>query len=233
MNKTVVRKRMHYLLVVVMTMQLLLCLVSWIMGIYVDGVKGLLTSQGIRWFVSSTMTNFHSVPFAEIICGLMVFSALRESGLFKFRFRKMSLKQRRAMLTTVVFASSFVCLFLILLLFPHSVLLSALGTLSESPFAKGAYGIVLTFLLMIANVYGYTSGRFVSLHDFVHAHVFIFRNVSSYFILLFLSSLFINSIDYTDMLTFAGNESSLLFLVRLVFYYLPLPLYVFFQKSEE
>lgn len=204
----------------------LLWLVSWLMGIYIDGVESVLTSNGIRWLVGNLMENFKSMPLAEIICGLMGVSVLRESGIVKLFDGHISLKQKRAIQITAVFIAVFALLFSLLLLLPDAILLSAFGGLDNSPLMKGLYGIVMLFVLLIGNIYGYTSGRFVNLHDFVQAHVSIFHTVSSYFIILFLGCQFVSCLDFSNIFVIVGNEDLIISISQIVLYYIPLILYV-------
>ncbi len=204
----------------------LLWLVSWLMGIYIDGVESVLTSNGIRWLVGNLMENFKSMPLAEIICGLMGVSVLRESGIVKLFDGHISLKQKRAIQITAVFIAVFALLFSLLLLLPDAILLSAFGGLANSPLMKGLFGIVMLFVLLTGNIYGYTAGRFVNLNDFVQAHVSIFHTVSSYFIILFLGCQFVSCLDFSNIFVIVGNEDLIISISQIVLYYIPLILYV-------
>ena len=200
---------------------------SWVISIYVDGVEGLLTPHGIRWMCSSIVSNFTSVPLAQIILGLMALSVLRESGIFLTLRGHVSLKQKRALQITGVFVLIILCLFSLLLLLPNAVLLSAFGTYSHSAFSKGMYGLMACLAIFVGNVYGYTSGKLVSTLDFLRAHTAIFSTVANCFIFLFLASQFVGCLHFTGILTLLGDSDGIgLFVLKILLYGVPLLLYV-------
>ena len=204
----------------------LLLFVSWVLSIYVDGVQGLLTTRGIRWMCSNIVLNFSTVPIASILLGLMAVSVLRASGILKAFRSHVSLKQRRALQITGVSVIVVLCLFSLLLLLPDAVLLSAFGTIRHSAFSKGLFGLLACLAIFIGNVYGYTSGRFTTVRDFIQAHASIFSSVANYFVMLFLASQLVNSLDYTGILPLLGDDGTALFLIRGLLYDGPLLLYV-------
>lgn len=204
----------------------LLLFVSWVLSIYVDGVQGLLTTRGIRWMCSNIVPNFSTVPIASILLGLMAVSVLRASGILKAFRSHVSLKQRRALQITGVSVIVVLCLFSLLLLLPDAVLLSAFGTIRHSAFSKGLFGLLACLAIFIGNVYGYTSGRFTTVRDFIQAHASIFSSVANYFVMLFLASQLVNCLDYTGILPLLGDDGTALFLIRGLLYDGPLLLYV-------
>lgn len=200
--------------------------VSWGMDIYFDGIEGLLSARGIRWLCSYILPNFAAVPLAVIILLLMAFSVVRESGLFQVFRRHVSLKQKRALQITGLASLVVVCLFSLLLILPDAVLLSAFGTIRQSAFSKGLPGLLLCMVIFVGNVYGYTAGRFVTMRDFVRAHVSVFSSVADYFVYLFLASQFIGCLQFTGILTLLGDDAFLLSVLRGLFYDIPLCCYI-------
>ncbi|MBR1667872.1 MAG: AbgT family transporter [Bacteroidaceae bacterium] len=205
---------------------ILLLFVSWVLGIYVDGVSGLLTARGIRWLCINIVPNFASVHLAKMLLGLMAISVLRESGIISTYRRHVSLKQKRALQITGVSFLLIVCLFSLLLFLPNAPLLSAFGTFQGSALSKGFYGIFMCLAIFIGNVYGYTSGRFLTMRDFVHAHVSIFSTVANYFVILFLASQLVGCLDYTGILPLLGADATVLYILRGILYNVPLLLYI-------
>lgn len=199
---------------------------SWVASIYVDGVEGLLTARGIRWMCSSFVSNFAAVHLAEMLLGLMAISVLRESGIIRTIRGHVSLKQKRALQITGVAVLLVLGLFSLLLLLPKAVLLSAFGTFRHSAFSKGFYGLLMCLLIFVGNVYGYTVGRFLSLRDFVHAHVAIFSSVASYFVILLFASQLVGCIEFTGILPLLGDDGTALFWLRGILYNVPLLLYI-------
>lgn len=208
------------------TALVLLLFVSWMLSIYVDGVEGLLTPRGIRWMCSNIVANFASVHLAKMLLGLMAISVLRESGIFLAFRGHVSLKQKRALQITGIAVMVIVGLFSLLLFLPKAILLSAFGTIRHSAFTKGLYGLLMCLGIFIGNIYGYTSGKFVSMRDFIQAHVAIFPIVSNYFVVLFLASQLVGCIEFTGVLSLLGNQEQILYLLRGLLYNLPLLLYI-------
>ncbi|MBQ6965805.1 MAG: AbgT family transporter [Bacteroidaceae bacterium] len=205
---------------------IILLFTSWVMSIYVDGVEGLLTARGIRWMCSNIVPNFAAVSLAKRLMELMALSVLLESGIFQAAHGHISLKQKRAFQITGISTLVIVGLFSLLLLLPNALLLSAFGTFRHSAFSKGLYGLLLCLAIFIGNVYGYTSGRFVKFHDFIHAHVSLFSRIGSYFVLLFMASQFVGCLEFTGMLDLMGGHETLLFVLKGVLYNIPLLLYL-------
>lgn len=204
----------------------LLFVVSWVLSVYVDGVEGLLTPRGIRWMCSHLLANFATLPLASILMGLMALSVLRESGLSQVFRRHLSLKQRRALQITGLTLLVVLGLFSLLLLLPRAILLSAFGTLAHSAFSTGSFGLLFCLLMLMGNVYGYTSGRFVTLQDFLHAHVALLAAVAPSFVFLFLGSQLVECLQFTGLLPLLGDEGLQLFVLKALFCYVPLLLYV-------
>jgi p-aminobenzoyl-glutamate transporter AbgT len=69
-------------------------------------------------------------------------------------------------------------------------------------------------------------GRFVSMHDFVQAHVAIFSTVAGYFVIVFLASQFISCLEFTGILTLLGDDGTVLHILRVFLYDFPLVLYI-------
>lgn len=225
-SKPLIRRVLQCYFVSIVALLVVLMFVSWVMSIYIDGVEGLLTSRGIRWMCSNIIANFASVPLAEILLGLMAIGVLHESGLIHAFRGHTSLKQKRALEITGISFVVIVCLFSLLLLLPHAVLLSAFGTFSHSPFSKGAYGLAACVVIFIGNIYGYTSGKFVTLHDFLAAHTRLLSSVANYFVLLFLSSQFVCCLQFTGILELIGDNTLLSTVIGNILYYFPLFLYL-------
>ena len=204
----------------------LLLFVSWVLSIYVDGVSGLLTARGIRWLCISIVPNFASVHLAKILLGLMAISVLKESRIMSTCRGHVSLKQKRALQITGVAILLVGCLFSLLLFLPNAVLLSAFGTFHGSAFSKGLDGILMCLVIFVGNVYGYTSGRFITMRDFVQAHVSIFSTVANYFVILFFASQLVGCVDFTGILPLLGDDGTVFYWMQGVLYNVPLLLYI-------
>lgn len=194
---------------------------SWVGNVYEWGVNNLLCADGIRWAVANIIYNFTDSPIGEIILLLLGLSVLTESGFLTFWKSAKSIKQKRAMQITIV-AIVVYCLTIFCLLFTsHAVLLSAFGTLRESAFQQGAYGLLLLGIIIAGNLYGYFSGTFSSVKDSVLAHTSLILRISPYFVTAFVASEFVGSMYYV----FVIGDGMSNFIDFIVFY---VPLFLYF-----
>ena len=194
---------------------------SWVGNVYEWGVKNLLCADGIRWAVANIIYNFTDSPIGEIILLLLGLSVLTESGFLTFWKSAKSIKQKRAMQITIV-AIVVYCLTIFCLLFTsHAVLLSAFGTLRESAFQQGAYGLLLLGIIIAGNLYGYFSGTFSSVKDSISAHTSLILRISPYFVTAFVASEFVGSMYYV----FVIGDGMSNFIDFIVFY---VPLFLYF-----
>ena len=224
--KDYIQRILKYLFWGILISLVLLFFISWVLSIYVDGVQGLLTTRGIRWMCVNIVPNFSSVHIAKMMLGLMTVSVLRASGILRAFRSHISLKQRRALQITGVSVVVVLGLFSLLLLLPDPVLLSAFGTLHNSAFSKGLFGLLACLGIFIGNVYGYTSGRFTTMRDFMQAHASLFAAMPNYFVMLFLASQLVNCLDYTGILPFLGDDGTAFFLLKGLLYNCSLLLYI-------
>lgn len=207
-------------------MLFLLLFASWVASIYVEGVEGLLTPRGIRWMCVNIIPNFASVHLAKMLLGLMAISVLRESGIIATLRGHISMKQKRALQITGISVLIVLCLFSLLLFLPKAILLSAFGTFHNSAFSKGLDGLLMCLVILIGNVYGYTSGRFLTMRDFVHGHVSIFSTLANFFVILFFASQLIGCIEFTGILPLLGDDGTAVYWLRGLLYNIPLLLYI-------
>jgi p-aminobenzoyl-glutamate transporter AbgT len=194
---------------------------SWVGNVYEWGVNNLLCADGIRWAVANIIYNFTDSPIGEIILLLLGLSVLTESGFLTFWKSAKSIKQKRAMQISIV-AIGVYCVTIFCLLFTsHAVLLSAFGTLRESAFQQGAYGLLLLGIIIAGNLYGYFSGTFSSVKDSVLAHTSLILRISPYFVTAFVASEFVGSMYYV----FEIGDGMSNFIDFIVFY---VPLFLYF-----
>ena len=225
--KQFIKKVLHGYFVAIVTMLIALPFVSLVLSIYADGTEGLFTPRGIRWMCSNIVANFASLPLAHIVLAFMAVSVLRESGIFSTFGGHISMRQKRALQITGIAVLAVVVLFLLLLFMPDAVLLSAFGTIHNSALSKGCYGLLACLAILVGNVYGYTSGRFVAIRDHVQAHVSIFSSLGGCLLLLFLASQLVGCVEITGILAFLGDSGTMLVVLKALLYYLPLILYIF------
>lgn len=179
----------------------LFAIFSWVGNIYEIGVRNLFSDDGIRWVVINFIPNICNSPFAYVIVSLISLSVLKESRLRYSFSHKASLKQKRA-LSLAILVFMIACIISVFMLFmPNAVLLNSFGTISNSPFTRGLFGLICLVIIIISNVYGLTSGSFINLNDTLKAHTALLKQCQTYFITMIIVSELIGCIKYSDLLS--------------------------------
>ncbi len=169
---------------------------SWIGSIYGWDTRSLLSTDGIRWAVSSTMDNFAQAPVAHTLLATIALSLLTESGLLGALRSTHSLKQRRALQTAAILAAAFVLLLAALTLYPDALLLSAFGTYGGSPLQHGLHAILLLAAVVLSLTYGYMSGRLLTFADMARAAAHLPARIAAYWPTLFLAAQLVAALGY-------------------------------------
>ena len=213
---------------------LLVAFLSLIGGVYEWNVRSLVSSDGLRWSVSHIVSNIGMARLQYVVFALIGLGVFVESGLPAVVRGHRSLKQRRAFMLTLLVVIVYVLLVLGMILFRGGPLLSAVGTVAHSSFLKGLPEMAVLLMIIAGNVYGYTSGRFVSLADTIDAHVALLRSMAPYFLTLVIASELVGCIRYVCAVS---SEVSDIYMTvfEYVVYYLPLilHLFVFFRSGRN
>lgn len=233
---------MRYTPLILLLLIVLTAILSWLGSVYDWGLHSLLDAEGLRWMLTHVIDNVRQSPWVEIVMGLCALSVLAESGLPQvftphfWRRSQRSLKKMRALQVTTVCFAFLVLGVLYFALMPSSPLLSAFGRFSQSPLYDGIYPLSLIVMTLLSVIYGYTSGRFLSLVDVVQAMVYMPVSIAEYFITLFFAAQFVACLHYAfglplptlgQLLTDGVSDSSLLttsvdLLIFFIVYFIPL-----------
>ena len=160
-------------LVLVMS-ELFLVILSWLLSATrMDGVRSLLSSEGVRWFFGSFTDMVASPLLVWLLLGLCAWGSLQRSGLFLF-FNSQSqvsyrYREKVAMRVSLVFLAIYLGIIALLTLAPHAILLSATGSLFPSAFSRSLVPIVSFGLCLVSLVFGLMSGRLRGLADILEA----------------------------------------------------------------
>ena len=144
--------------------QLLLMLASWLLAaaIPASGVRSLLSSEGLRWFLGHFSDVLGTPALLCLLLLLMAYGTIRGCGIVHFRS---SYRQSRALVITLLLLLAYVGVIVLLVLLPHAVLLSATGSLWPSPFSAAIGPLIAFGLTLLSAVYGYVSGSYRQLAD--------------------------------------------------------------------
>ena len=159
--------------------QTLLFILSWILSaMRLDGVRSLLSSEGIRWFFGAFTSNVASPWLVSLLLILIALGTLRKTGLltlhsslFTFHFSLFTFHYREkvAMRVSLIVLCLFVVMIALLTLPPHAILLSATGELFPSAFSRSLIPIIASGISLFAIVFGLMSGRLKTLSDILAA----------------------------------------------------------------
>jgi aminobenzoyl-glutamate transport protein len=159
---------------VLLMAELLLVILSWLLSATrMEGVRSLLSSEGVRWFFGSFTEMVASSLLVWLLLGLCAWGALKQSGLLSvfsvsssvsYRYR-----DRIALRVALVFLAIYVAIIALLTLAPHAILLSATGSLFPSAFTRSLVPIVCFGICLVSLVFGLMSGRLRGLADTLDA----------------------------------------------------------------
>ncbi|MBO7139700.1 MAG: AbgT family transporter [Prevotella sp.] len=152
--------------------ELLLFILSWLLSATrMEGVRSLLSSEGIRWFFGSFTEMVASPLLVWLLLGLIAYGCLNRSGLLsitKSQFT-ISYRQRVALRVALVFMFIYVVMIALLTLMPHAILLSATGSLFPSAFSRSLIPILAFGICLVSISYGLVSGHLSGLGDVLSA----------------------------------------------------------------
>ena len=156
--------------------ELLLVILSWLLSATrLEGVRSLLSSEGVRWFFGSFTEMGASPLLVWLLLGLCAWGCLQRSGLLTFSpfhlftFPPLTYRDKVAMRVSLVFLVLYLIVIALLTLAPHAILLSATGSLFPSAFSRSLVPIVCFGLCLVSLVFGLISGRLHGLADILEA----------------------------------------------------------------
>ena len=162
------KKFLPYIALTLFVAQLLLMLVSWIWSAAVpaSGVRSLISSEGIRWFLGHFAEMLATPLLIWILLLAAAYGCVVSSGLLR---GQRSYRAQRARVVTILFAVIYVGVVLLMTVVPHAVLLSADGSLWPSPFSSSLVPLVSFGIMTAALIYGTVSGSFLTLGHVIQA----------------------------------------------------------------
>ncbi len=167
------KKLFPYIALALALAQLLLILTSWVWSaaMPLSGVRSMLSSEGIRWYLGHFAELMASPFLVWLLLGAMAYGAV-------VRCRSLqgnSYRSSRARIISMVFLVIYVGVVLLLTVSPHAVLLSASGLLWPSPFSASLVPITVFGILMAAILYGVVAGTFQTLSEVYDSLVYGLR----------------------------------------------------------
>ena len=169
------KKYLPHIAFLLFAAQLLLMLVSWLLSaaIPASGVRSLLSSEGLRWFLGHFSDVLGTPVLLCLLLLLMAYGSLKNCGILQF---KSSYRQSRALIITLLLFVVYVGVIVLLVMIPHAVLLSATGSLWPSPFSAAIVPLFAFGITLLSAVYGYVSGSYCNMSDVYQSLIDGIRN---------------------------------------------------------
>lgn len=158
------KKYLPHIAFLLFAAQLLLMLVSWLLAaaIPTSGVRSLLSSEGLRWFLGHFSDMLGTPLLLCLLLLMMAYGSLKGCGVLHF---KSSYRQSRALIITLLLLVVYVGVIVLLVMIPHAVLLSATGSLWPSPFSAAVVPLIAFGITLLCAVYGYVAGNYCNMSD--------------------------------------------------------------------
>ena len=165
-------QRLGWLCLTVVIAETLLVILSWLLSaMRVEGVRSLLSSEGIRWFFSSFNDLIASpvlVGLLLILCALGCLQKSRVTVVFSAS-KAINFRDRLAFYVAFAFLLIYVIIIILLTLMPHAILLSATGHLFPSAFSRSLVPIIAFGICIFSVAFGMMAGVMRNLSDILQA----------------------------------------------------------------
>ena len=165
-------QRLGWLCLVTVIAETLLVILSWLLSaMRVEGVRSLLSSEGIRWFFSSFNDLIASpvlVWLLVLMCALGCLQKSRVTTIFGGK-KSINFRDRLALYVASAFLLIYVVIILLLTLMPHAILLSAMGHLFPSAFSRSLVPITAFGICIFSVAFGLMAGVMRNLSDILQA----------------------------------------------------------------
>ena len=152
----------------VVASQLALIILSWLLSaMRQEGVRSLLSSEGIRWFIGG-FNNIVATPLLVCLLLLLVAVGTIEKSGVPVLFAKnhpLTYRDRIALRVSFAFLIIYIVIICLLTLTPHAILLSATGQLFPSAFSRSFVPLLAFGICLFSVSFGVMSGRLKALAD--------------------------------------------------------------------
>lgn len=149
---------------------LILVLLSWLLtAMMTDGVRSLLSPEGIRFFFGSFTDMLLHPLLIWLLLLMMAYGSLEGSGLHTAFRHSNSPRLRMALRVSALLLLVMAAAVALLVALPHATLLSATGKVWPSPFSRALVPICAFSIVCLSAVYGLLARRFFSFADICQA----------------------------------------------------------------
>lgn len=177
---------------VLLLAELILILVSWLLSATMtEGVRSLLSSEGIRWFFGSFVGIMASPLLVWLLLSLIAWGSLQKSGLLAMQ---QSYREKVALRSALLLLILYVAVILLLTVTPNAFLLSITGSLFPSAFSRSLVPIIAFGIVLMSISFGVMSGRVNSLSAVLETLSFGISKRAELFVLYILIMQFYESL---------------------------------------
>lgn len=201
---------------------LLLALFTWTASIYGLEVVNLLSADGIRWMFSNVTENIMRSPLPILLLTLMALSALDGSGMLYALRGRPNAKQKNALFISLLILLLSAGVIACMTLLPGTILLNPLGTLSHSPFSRGLPSVALIIIIITADIYGYTSGRLLTVADVVKADTQLIADIAGYFLSFIIIAQMVACFEFSGVFNLIPQGNTWFMVFKYAVYLIPL-----------
>ena len=154
-------QRLGWLCLVTVIAETLLVILSWLLSaMRVEGVRSLLSSEGIRWFFSSFNDLIASPVLVWLLVLMCALGCLQKSGVTSIFGGRKTINFRDRLAIVII---------ILLTLMPHAILLSATGHLFPSAFSRSLVPIIAFGICIFSVAFGLMAGVMQNLSDILQA----------------------------------------------------------------
>ena len=171
----------------------LLVLLSWLLSaMMVEGVRSMLSSEGIRWFLGHAVYGLCHPLLVWLLMVAMTWGCVTKSRLLTGGDLRRKAGLRVALLLLVV------CVAVVVMLtaLPQAVLLSATGTLWNSPFSNALMPMLCFTVMLCCTGYGLVVRPFTSVGDIIGSLVEGVAKAAPLILVYMIAMLFYGSFCY-------------------------------------
>lgn len=139
-----------------------LVIVSWLLSaLRLEGVRSMLSSEGIRWFVGGFSDIVAGPLLAWLLLMLIACGSIQQSGVIPLLGSKgkISFRDRLALRVASVFVLLYAIVICMLTIMPHAILLSVKGSLFPSAFSRSILPIICFGVTLFSIVFAMMSGH--------------------------------------------------------------------------
>jgi aminobenzoyl-glutamate transport protein len=177
---------------VLLLAELILILVSWLLSATMtEGVRSLLSSEGIRWFFGSFVGIMASPLLVWLLLSLIAWGSLQKSGLLAMQ---QSYREKVALRSALLLLILYVVVILLLTVTPNAFLLSITGSLFPSAFSRSLVPVIAFGIVLMSISFGVMSGRINSLSAVLETLSFGISKGAELFVLYILIMQFYESL---------------------------------------